>query len=69
MVMADIFDVIADDATRHPAVAARSLRLAAGGAIEQELQDVATRAVRDHVEDVRHVLRLAAPPPEYHDNA
>ena len=40
---------------------------AGGRAVEQKSQDVATRAVRDHVEDVRHVLRLVARPAEYHD--
>jgi hypothetical protein len=29
------------------------------GVVEQKLQYVATRSVRDHIEDVCHVLRLA----------
>ncbi len=38
-----------------------------GGTIEQEPEDVAPGGVRDHTEDVRHVLRLAVRCLQYHE--
>ena len=38
-----------------------------GGASQEKLEDVAPRTVCDHVEDVRHVIRVVVPGTEYHD--
>src|SRR3546814_662236 len=35
--------------------------------VEEQLEDVATRGVCDHVEDVRHAFRLVSLAPEYHE--
>jgi hypothetical protein len=35
--------------------------------VEEDRQDVASRRVRHHVEDVRHAPRVVTPGEEYHD--